>query len=70
MLVLECLSALSQKQATCGKNPQNYILQTNEHLHTAGHRYKQENSNLIWKRGKSDFYTYSVPGAQFIFSSL
>jgi hypothetical protein len=42
----------------------------NEHLHTAGHRYKQENSNLIWKRGMSDLYPYSMPGAQFIFSSF
>jgi len=34
-----------------------YIPQTNEHLHTAGHRYKQGNSNLIWKGGLSDLYT-------------
>ena len=27
---------------------------TNKHLRTAGHSYKQENSNIIWKRGVSD----------------
>jgi hypothetical protein len=39
-LVLECLSRLSKKQATCRKNPCNNIPQTNEHLHTAAHLSK------------------------------
>jgi len=63
MLVLLYLSPLSKKQATCRKNPCNNIPQTDEHLCTAGHCYKQENSNLIWKRGLSDLYTYSLQGA-------
>jgi hypothetical protein len=62
--------SLSKKQATCGKTTNNYIPQTNEHLHKAGHRYKQENSNLIWKRGVSDHYSYNLAGAQFIFSEI
>lgn len=36
---------------------------TNKHLRTAGHSYKQENSNLIWKRGVSDLYLNTLSGA-------
>jgi len=39
-----------------------HIPQRNEHLHTPGHHYKQEN-NLIQKRGMSALYPYSLEGA-------
>jgi hypothetical protein len=59
MLILESLSPLSKKQAICGKNPR-------KQMNTC--TLKQGNSNLIWKRGVPDLYSYNLAGAQFIFS--
>jgi hypothetical protein len=36
----------------------------NEHLRPAGHSFKQKNTNLIWKRGETALYSYSLAGAR------
>jgi len=62
ILVL-CLSPFQRNKPPAGKTHVTISPRTNNHLRTAGHSYKQENSNLIWKRGVSDLYQYSLAGA-------
>lgn len=49
MLVLLCLSPFVKETSHLQEKPMYHILQTNEHLHTAGHRYKHENLTLYGK---------------------
>jgi hypothetical protein len=66
----DCCSLLSKKQDTWRKTPCNNIpwkMGTCPQLPTA---IQQENSNLIWKIGVSDFYPCNTWQVQFIFSSL
>jgi hypothetical protein len=49
MLVLLRLSPFVKQTSHLQEKPMYHILQTNEHLHTAGHRYKQENLTLYGK---------------------
>jgi len=64
LIVLECLSPLSKKQATCRKNPRNNIRRTNERPTQLSTVLKQNNSIRIRKRGMSDLYPCSTWQAQ------
>jgi hypothetical protein len=59
MLVLKYLSPPSQRNKPPVGKPHITNPINNEHLCTAGHCNKQENSNLIWKTGMSDLFPYS-----------
>jgi hypothetical protein len=65
MFVLEYLSALSKKQATCGKNPSDYIPYRNEHLHSKATEF----TPYMEDRRVRPLLTELLAGAQFIFSS-
>jgi hypothetical protein len=49
MLILLCLSPFVKERSHLQEKFMYHILQTNKHLHTAGHHYKQENLTLYGK---------------------